>query len=318
MKVETKNIVRIKQAVASLSDFSASAIVCHDRPAGGPMPSIQKLGKIVKMVREILFPGYFENTSVYPDTLPHYMGVYVDELFRLLAEQTLAGLCFSCNPETMACRGCDVADRGMVAQKRKAQNIATEFITFLPELRRLLIADVEAAYNGDPATYDRNEVIFCYPAIRAISSYRMAHRLVELGVPLIPRIITEMAHSETGIDINPDAKIGEYFTIDHGTGVVIGATCIIGNNVKLYQGVTLGAKSFPLDEHGNPIKGIPRHPVVEDNVVIYAQATILGRITIGHDTVIGGNVWVTHDVPPHSNIVQFKARETTFSDGAGI
>lgn len=182
----------------------------------------------------------------------------------------------------------------------------------------MLVTDVEAAYLGDPATFDRSEVIFCYPAIRAISNYRIAHRLLELGVPLIPRIIGEMAHSETGIDIHPKAQIGEFFTIDHGTGVVIGSTSIIGNNVKLYQGVTLGAKSFPLDEQGNPIKGIPRHPIVEDNVIIYAQATILGRVRIGKNSVIGGNVWVTSDVPPGSRILQFKARDTAFHDGAGI
>jgi serine O-acetyltransferase len=185
-------------------------------------------------------------------------------------------------------------------------------------IRQTLTTDVEAAYLGDPAAKGRGEVVFCYPAIRAISSYRIAHKLYELGVPLIPRIISEMAHSETGIDINPEAQIGEYFTIDHGTGTVIGATCIIGKNVKLYQGVTLGAKSFPLDENGNPIKGIPRHPIIEDDVVIYAQATILGRITIGKGSVIGGNVWVTNSLPPYSKIVQNKARGLSFADGAGI
>ena len=140
---------------------------------------------------------------------------------------------------------------------------------------------MQAAYNGDPAAESSAEIISCYPVIKALTNYRIAHELVILNVPLIPRMMTEMAHSETGIDIHPAATIGNYFTIDHGSGVVIGATCIIGNNVKLYQGVTLGAKSFPLDENGNPIKGIPRHPIIEDNVVVYANATILGRITIG-------------------------------------
>ena len=170
-------------------------------------------------------------------------------------------------------------------------------------------ADVEAAYNGDPAAESYGEVIFCYPAIKAISNYRIAHELLELGVPLIPRIITEMAHSETGIDIHPAAKIGSYFTIDHGTGVVIGATSIIGNNVKLYQGVTLGAKSFPLDADGKPIKGIPRHPILEDNVIVYSNATILGRITIGRDATVGGNIWVTENVPAGARIVQTKAKK---------
>jgi len=218
-------------------------------------------------------------------------------------------LCFTCaNPEQV-----DMQERS-----RFAQSLASDFISYLPEIRRLLITDVEAAYLGDPAANSQSEVIYCYPTIRAIINHRMAHQLLNLGVPLIPRIISEMGHSETGIDIHPGAQIGESFTIDHGTGVVIGSTCIIGNNVKLYQGVTLGAKSFPLDKDGNPIKGIPRHPIVEDNVIIYAQATILGRIRIGANSVIGGNVWVTSSLPPNSKLVQSKAKETDFSDGAGI
>ena len=161
-------------------------------------------------------------------------------------------------------------------------------------------------------------MIACYPAIKALTCYRLAHELHTLGVPLIPRIITEMAHSETGIDIHPAATIGTHFTIDHGTGVVIGATCIIGNHVKIYQGVTLGARSFPLDEGGNPIKNNPRHPIIEDNVIIYSNATILGRITIGNHAVIGGNLWVTADVPPYARLNQRPAVDQRFIDGAGI
>ncbi|MEL7587371.1 MAG: serine acetyltransferase [Prolixibacteraceae bacterium] len=309
MHSENSIIRKINGAIEELADPKNYDPVCHDHRLGEPLPSTKKLDTIVKMVREILFPGYFGNTSLRPDTIRHYMGVYVDELFESLSEQVLAGLCFTCKePEKT-----DIRERS-----RHARNIAADFIAYLPEIRRMLVTDVEAAYLGDPATFDRSEVIFCYPAIRAISNYRIAHRLLELGVPLIPRIIGEMAHSETGIDIHPKAQIGEFFTIDHGTGVVIGSTSIIGNNVKLYQGVTLGAKSFPLDEQGNPIKGIPRHPIVEDNVIIYAQATILGRVRIGKNSVIGGNVWVTSDVPPGSRILQFKARDTAFHDGAGI
>ena len=155
-----------------------------------------------------------------------------------------------------------------------------------------------SAYNGDPAADNPAEIIACYPVIKALTNYRVAHELLQLGVPLIPRMLTEMAHSETGIDIHPGATIGRYFTIDHGTGVVIGATTVIGNNVKLYQGVTLGAKSFPLDDKGIPIKGIPRHPIIGDDVVIYANATVLGRIHIGNGCVVGANVWVTHDLEP--------------------
>jgi serine O-acetyltransferase len=170
------------------------------------------------------------------------------------------------------------------------------------------LTDVRAAYEGDPAATSTDETIFCYPGILAITNQRVAHELYRLAVPLLPRMLTEQAHSATGIDIHPGATIGERFFIDHGTGVVIGETSMIGNNVRLYQGVTLGAKSFPLDEQGNPIKGIPRHPIVEDDVVIYAGATVLGRITVGRGSVIGGNVWVTESVPPGSKLSQASAR----------
>ncbi len=299
----------ITQTILKLSDPESYQIVCHQHKLGEPLPSIVKLEKIIDLVREILFPGYFGNTSLRANTTQHYMGVYVDELYELLSEEILAGMCFECLDEE--------ADKVEKHQENAKQKALT-FITFLPDIRRQLVTDVEATYLNDPAARNLGEVIFCYPAIRAITNYRVAHKLLQLEVPLIPRFISEMAHSETGIDIHPRAQIGEQFTIDHGTGVVIGSTSIIGKNVKLYQGVTLGAKSFPLDENGNPIKGIPRHPIVEDDVVIYAGATILGRITIGKGSVIGGNVWVTNNVPANSKIIQTRAREMTFSDGAGI
>jgi serine O-acetyltransferase len=188
----------------------------------------------------------------------------------------------------------------------------------LPEVRRLLATDVQAAYEGDPAATSPDEAIFCYPGMLAITSYRLAHELHLLEVPLLPRIITEHAHSITGVDIHPGATIGEYFFIDHATGVVIGETTVIGNRVRIYQGVTLGAKSFPLDAEGNPIKGIPRHPVVEDDVIIYGGATILGRVTIGKGSVIGGNVWLTRSVPPGSRVTQARPNEEAFEAGAGI
>jgi serine O-acetyltransferase len=168
----------------------------------------------------------------------------------------------------------------------------------------LLIEDVQAAFQGDPAAQSPSETIFCYPGIYAITNHRIAHELYKLGVPVIPRIVSENAHTITGIDIHPGAKIGRSFFIDHGTGVVIGETAIIGNRVRIYQGVTLGAKSFPLDEKGNPVKGVDRHPIIEDDVVIYAGATILGRITVGARSVIGGNVWLTQSVPPDSSLSQ--------------
>jgi serine O-acetyltransferase len=196
--------------------------------------------------------------------------------------------------------------------------VTTLFIEKLPGIRHLLSTDVQAAYTGDPAAHSYGEAIFCYPSIFALANHRIAHELYRLDVPIIPRIITELAHSRTGIDIHPGAQIGEYFFIDHGTGVVIGETSVIKKNVRIYQGVTLGAKSFPLDENGNPIKGIPRHPVVEDDVIIYSGATILGRITIGRGAEIGGNVWITNDVAPGTRVHQEKAVETYFNNGSGI
>lgn len=300
---------KIAQTIQKLSNPDSYQIVCHQHKMGEPLPSIIKLRKVIDLVREILFPGYFGNTSLRTNTTQHYMGVYVDELYELLSNEILAGMCFECEDENA---------NKIEKYQEKANQIAVDFIEFLPEIRRQLVTDVEATYSNDPAARNLGEVIFCYPAIRAITNYRVAHKLLQLGVPLIPRFISEMAHGETGIDIHPKAQIGEKFTIDHGTGVVIGSTSVLGKNVKIYQGVTLGAKSFPLDDNGNPIKGIPRHPIVEDNVVIYAGATILGRITIGRGSVIGGNVWVTDNLPPFSRVVQSKAKETTFTHGAGI
>lgn len=185
----------------------------------------------------------------------------------------------------------------------KASNIVMDLVNQFPEIRRKLQTDIQAAYNGDPATTSIDEILLSYPSIQAVSIHRIAHELYLADVPIIPRIMAEYAHGLTGIDIHPGASIGEYFFIDHGTGVVIGETCTIGKHVSIYQGVTLGAKNFPLDENGNPIKGIKRHPDIEDHVVIYAGATILGGKTkIGHDSVIGGNIWLTQSVPPHSKI----------------
>ena len=188
----------------------------------------------------------------------------------------------------------------------------------IPEIYRLLHTDVEAIADNDPAVDDRTEVVLCYPCIKVMLHYRTAHELLLLEIPVAPRLLTEMAHSATGIDIHPGAQIGEYFAIDHGTGVVIGATSVIGNHVMLYQGVTLGAKNSKYDPDGRPLD-VPRHPILEDNVTVYANTTILGRVTIGHDTVVGGNVWLTHDVAPRSRILQSRATEQPlFADGAGI
>jgi len=188
--------------------------------------------------------------------------------------------------------------------EERAVQIVRDFANALPGLRALLDTDVEAAFRGDPAARSVDEVLLCYPGILAMINHRLAHKLYELELPLLARIIAEIAHSETGIDIHPGARIGASFFIDHGTGVVIGETAVIGERVRLYQAVTLGAKRFPSDGSGGLQKGLPRHPVVEDDVVIYAGATILGRVTIGHGSTIGGNIWLTRSVPPGSNVTQ--------------
>ena len=186
---------------------------------------------------------------------------------------------------------------------------AIQFLERIPDVRRMLAMDVQAAYDGDPAVKNSDEIVFCYPGLEAVTIYRLAHELHVLGIPFIPRMMTEWAHSRTGIDIHPGATIGQHFFIDHGTGVVIGETCEIGNHVKLYQGVTLGALSFPTDGDGNLVRGMKRHPTIEDHVVIYANATILGgRTTIGHHSVIGSNVWLTRSVEPHTTVVLEKPK----------
>ena len=282
--------------IKKLSQLEGFKDVYHEQGSNDSMPSTEVLKEIVQLARSILFPGYFGNSAVNSLTIMNHIGVNIDRLQILLAQQIKAGICFSKTSDP---------DEGneteMVAVKK-----ATDFILLLPVIREKLHTDVIAAYNGDPAAKSFGEVIFCYPSIRAISNYRIANALLKLDVPLIPRIITEMAHSETGIDIHPGATIGEYFTIDHGTGVVIGETAIIGNNVKMYQGVTLGARSFPSDEYGNPIKGIDRHPCIGNNVIIYSNTTILGRITVGDGAVIGGNMWIDADVPVGAKLAQNK------------
>lgn len=287
------NIQVLTDTVEQLSEAKSLNGLFRRHREGTPLPSGKALSEIIELSRAILFPGYYGNPTVNTETIKYHIGVNVERLHTLLCEQIMAGLCFTCKDE-------DHTADALIAKNRQAELKATQMIERMPEIRRILATDIEAAYNGDPAAESYGEIISCYPVIKALTNYRIAHELLTLGVPLIPRVLTEMAHSETGIDIHPAARIGTHFTIDHGTGVVIGATCIIGDNVKLYQGVTLGAKSFPLDENGNPIKGIARHPILEDNVVVYSNATILGRITIGRGCVVGANIWVTQDMEPES------------------
>lgn len=295
----------IELAVQLLSNGSTAEFDYIPHPEQ-KLPSIVHLGEFVELLRAIIFPGYFGSSIVHRESLPHFVGVRVEKLHQLLTE------------EILSVQQLETESNTTEPAEKHASDIATEFIALLPELRRVLCTDVKAIYDGDPAAKSHGEIIFCYPSIRTMINHRAAHALLKLGVPLIPRIISEMSHSETGIDIHPGASIGEYFCIDHGTGVVIGETCVIGNHVRLYQGVTLGAKRFVLDKDGNPVKNIPRHPIIEDNVVIYSNANILGRIRIGRNSVIGGNVWVTKSVPAESRIQQQKAVESSFIAGLGI
>ena len=285
----------LTQTVEELSQPESLKGLFHQHQDGTPLPSGKALEEIIELSRAILFPGYYGKSSVNTKTIKYNIGVNVEKLHQLLSEQILAGLCF-CSSDNEN----KDAPLSLSSLKEQSRALSAELISRLPKIRKVLATDVIAAYNGDPAAESLGEIISCYPIIKVLTIYRVAHELVSLKVPLISRMMTEIAHSETGVDIHPAATIGNYFTIDHGTGVVIGATCVIGNNVKLYQGVTLGAKSFPLDENGNPIKGIPRHPIIGDNVVIYANDTVLGRIHIGDGCVVGANVWVTEDMEPQT------------------
>ena len=280
----------------------------HWNPCDTPLPSRDAVVEMVEALRTVLFPGYFGASELSPEGMRFHVGSTLDRVLSTMQEQVKRGLCFACQWETQACRTCDA----------RALEITRTFLARLPEVRGLLRSDVRAHYEGDPAALNPDEAIFCYPGVLALISHRMAHELYRLGVPLIPRMINEHAHSITGIDIHPGASIGEALFIDHGTGVVVGETSVIGDHVRIYQGVTLGAKSFPLDEDGNPIKSIPRHPIVEDRVIVYSGATILGRVTIGEGSIIGGNVWLTRSVPPNSRLIQTPARTEEFAGGAGI
>lgn len=259
------------------------------------LPSRKALAEIFDGLGAALFPNRLGMPDLRDDGIDYFVGHSLDVALRGLLAQVRLEL--------------KLIDDAAQQPQERATRLARDFAAQLPAVRRLLDSDIRAAYEGDPAARSVDEVLVCYPGINAIMHYRLAHVLHGLGVPLIARMITEIAHSATGIDIHPGARIGEGFFIDHGTGVVIGETCIIGRHVRVYQAVTLGAKRFQVDADGSLVKGNARHPVVEDEVVIYAGATILGRITIGRGSVIGGNVWLTHSVPANSNITQAQMRE---------
>ncbi len=256
------------------------------------IPSKESVIEILGDLNDLLFPGYFHKQEVDTYSLSYHIGSDVNRVFEKLAAQIARSIRHECRRLHSLCTRC--LDRG--------QKEALEFLRKIPALRQTLAGDVRAAYDGDPAAKSLDEIIFSYPCILAITVQRSAHELHTQGVPLLPRIMTEYAHSVTGIDIHPGATIGKDFFIDHGTGVVIGETTEIGNRVKIYQGVTLGALSFPKDSEGNIIRGKKRHPTIEDDVTIYSNATILGPTIIGARSVVGGNVWITQDVPPDTVI----------------
>ena len=257
------------------------------------MPSVDELTEMMQLLKRVFFPGFFDDFRTTQQNRVFHNGVALERIYHIVCRQSARGMVFCCDKDIEEVTSC-------------AEQIASEFVRQLPEIKRLLLTDIEAVAQRDPAVDNYGEVVFSYPVIQVMLHHRTAHALHRLGVPIIPRIISEQAHSLTGIDIHPAATIGEYFAIDHGTGVVIGATSVIGNHVMLYQGVTLGAKNFSYDADGLPLD-LPRHPIIEDNVTIYSNASILGRITIGHDSVIGGNIWVTQDLPPYSHIQQGKS-----------
>ncbi len=291
----------VDTAVAQLAAARHDWRVAHHRneePGPRELPSPERVGRIVSAVRGLLFPMRLGPSDLRQENENTYIRQTLEEMSRDLLQQIRLEL--------------DWAHRylepGSAPPPARAKPILTEFIAGLGQIGRLLDSDVVAAFRVDPAARSVDEVLLSYPGLRALISHRFAHRLFGLGVPLIARLIAEQAHGETGIDIHPGARIGEGFFIDHGTGVVIGATAIIGRRVRLFEGVTLGAKSFPIDTEGKTIKGLPRHPIIEDDVVIYFGATVLGRITIGAGSVLGGSVWVTEDVPPGTLVSQGQSR----------
>ncbi len=266
-----------------------------------PLPNYEAVISIVQDLKEIIYPGYRRREGLHLGNVTYHVGDLIDGLHDKLTSQIARALRHEAKPDDDCQDPTDFDAKG--------QAVAIHFLEQLPELRRVLAMDVQAAYDGDPASSGLDEIIFCYPGVEAVTVFRLAHLLYQLQVPLIPRMMTEWAHGQTGIDIHPGAEIGHHFFIDHGTGVVIGQTCEIGNHVKLYQSVTLGALSFPTDGKGNLIRGEKRHPTLEDRVIVYSNATVLGgRTVLGHDSVIGSSVWLTYSVDPHTTAVLEKPK----------
>ncbi|QDU74521.1 Serine acetyltransferase [Bremerella volcania] len=271
-----------------------------------PLPNYEVVISIMEDMKEILYPGYQRREGLHMGNITYHVGDLIDGLHDKLTNQIARALRHDerVNGKPDTCNPMEETD-----YEAKGQAMAIEFLNRIPDLRDILATDVQAAYDGDPACTNLDEVIFCYPGLEAITVYRVANTLYKLGVPFIPRMMTEWAHKQTGIDIHPGATIGSYFFIDHGTGVVIGQTCEIGKHVKLYQGVTLGALSFDTDNEGNIVRGMKRHPTIEDHVVIYANATVLGgRTVVGNHSVVGSSVWLTRSVDPNTTVLLEKPR----------
>jgi serine O-acetyltransferase len=297
----------LDRVVATLGDARARADDT-DCTAGGTLPSVKPLKAAVEAIVGALFPAHFGPPDLDRPGTDAFVRDSLQRALDILFEQVRHELRWKAR-----CAGNRDAN-----VDGEAEDTVTRFLTSLPAIRALLQSDVVAAFRGDPAAGSVEEVLICYPGVKAVIYHRLAHALHELGVPLIARMIAEVAHSGTGVDIHPGARIGGSFFIDHGTGVVIGETAVVGERVRLYQAVTLGARRFEVDEHGALVKGTSRHPIVEDDVVVYAGATILGRITIGRGSTIGGNVWVTRSVPPGSHVTQAQSRSEVFEAGGGI
>ncbi len=276
---------------------------------GRELPSREALREIVEALAGALFPMRLGPADLRQEGEDYYIGYTLDTALNGLYEQVRLALYYEARYRASATQVDSNAEPATEVIELHAIEVVRAFSLALPKVRRLLDTDVQAAYDGDPAARSVDEVLLCYPGVQAIIYYRLAHELYVLGVPLLARIVSELAHSLTGIDIHPGAQIDQGFFIDHGTGVVIGETAIIGKNVRLYQAVTLGAKRFEVAEDGTLQKDYARHPIVEDDVVIYAGATILGRVTIGKGSTIGGNVWLTRSVPPNSHIAQQDASQ---------
>ncbi len=302
-KTEAESLTRARDLLPDIAEKiirSCDDAGCYTHIDYDPIPSKDSVVAIINKAREILFPGFFSKDRIDPVNLKYSMGQTVSVLFDMVSEQISNCIRHDCFRYSQECSDC--AERG--------NKIALDFLESIPAVRRVLATDVKAAYEGDPAAKSFDEIIFSYPGLFAIMVYRLANDLFKNGVPLLPRIMTEYAHNLTGIDIHPGAEIGESFVIDHGTGVVIGETSVIGNNVRIYQGVTLGALSLPKDA-GELLRGKKRHPTIEDEVIIYSGATILGGDTvIGARSVIGGNVWITESVPPDTTVIMETPRLT--------